>query len=188
MPDKEKEKSTARSLTVEERELWHKVASTAVAWRKNGSDVPTLGSIPATQLKPGQPDRHRDAPLRPSSPKRAAKSIDRKTRRKLTRGSNSFDGLLDLHGMRQEEAHRALRRFLASAQSRGCAFVLIITGKGSAGSGMGGDPQKPGVLRSSVPFWLQSAELEPFVAAFGEATRRHGGEGALYVQIRKQKS
>jgi len=89
--------------------------------------------------------------------------------------------------MRQREAHAALRRFLKSAQGQGYRHVLVITGKGAAA-----DTTRPfyeseerGVLRQTVPHWLAASDLAPVVLSYSEAPRRLGGEGALYVRLRK---
>ena len=81
-------------------------------------------------------------------------------------------------GLTQAEAHEALLRFLRRAQAEGAKFVLVITGKG----GPGGDR---GVLRRQVPLWLALPELRACVLGFDVAHVGHGGEGALYVRLRK---
>ena len=88
---------------------------------------------------------------------------------------------IDLHGKTQREAHAALVRFLRRAQREGARFVLVITGKGVRGSADG----ERGVLRRQVPLWLQLPELRAYVVGFEAAHVGHGGEGALYVRIRK---
>jgi len=112
--------------------------------------------------------------------------LDKHVARRLKRGAQDIEDRLDLHGMTQREAHAELRRFVRDAAARGCRCVLVITGKGNrsdAGSGVR-DPA-PGVLRRSVPRWLGAPDLSPYVAGFGEAQQRHGGTGALYVQLRR---
>jgi DNA-nicking Smr family endonuclease len=115
--------------------------------------------------------------------------LDRQTARRLERGRLAVDARIDLHGMRQREAHAALRHFLKDAQRRGHRHVLVITGKGA-----GIDERRPfyetderGVLRQAVPHWLSQPDLAPVVISYSEAPRRLGGEGALYVRIRSAK-
>ncbi len=110
--------------------------------------------------------------------------LDRKERRALRRRVRDVDDRLDLHGMRQEEAHRALIRFLQSASARDCAIVLVVTGKGGVGGPGYGDER--GVLRRITPHWLRAPELRPFVVGFEEASAHHGGAGALYVRLRRR--
>jgi len=130
-------------------------------------------------------------PKEAPKPKPAARgeALDRQTARRLERGRLAVEARIDLHGMRQREAHAALRRFLKSAQTKGYRHVLVITGKGA-----GSDESRPfyqaderGVLRQAVPHWLSQPDLAPVVISYSEAPRRLGGEGALYVRIRAAK-
>lgn len=90
---------------------------------------------------------------------------------------------LDLHGLTQSEAHAALLRFLRAASSRGARLVLIITGKGGARAGDG----ERGVLKRQVPQWLGLPEFRALIVGFEAAHIAHGGEGALYVRVRRDK-
>jgi DNA-nicking Smr family endonuclease len=86
---------------------------------------------------------------------------------------------LDLHGMTQEEAHRALSHFVARAQEDGLRALLVITGKGGAGRG--------GVLREAVPRWLEEPLLRGRVLSVAPAQPKDGGGGALYVLLRRRR-
>ena len=110
----------------------------------------------------------------------AAPGLDTRTRLRLKRGQVDIEARLDLHGMTRVEAHGALGAFLADAQADGRRAVLVITGKGL---GPRGDV---GVLRREVPRWLNQAPLRQRVRAFSYAAPRHGGEGALYVLLRRR--
>ncbi len=120
---------------------------------------------------------HRDTPSTPRSAP-SLSDIDYKTRKKLRRGRLDVDAKLDLHGMRQSEAHHALVAFLRRAQGNGAKVAIVVTGKGQSSDA-------GGVLRRMAPLWLQSPNLRDVVVGFGEASRNHGGEGALYVRIRR---
>ncbi len=87
---------------------------------------------------------------------------------------------LDLHGRTQSAAHGALLRFLRKAQSDDARFVLVITGKGA-----GDDRSERGVLKRQVPLWLKLPEFRPYVGGFETAHAGHGGQGALYVRVRR---
>jgi DNA-nicking Smr family endonuclease len=90
--------------------------------------------------------------------------------------------VIDLHGMRRQEAFVALREFLARAQSEGARLVLVVTGKGARGAlGEG----TPGILRQSVPNWLREPLYHAIVVGFEEAQRPHGGAGAFFVRLRR---
>lgn len=110
--------------------------------------------------------------------------LERRVRLALRRGALRVDARIDLHGMYQAEAHGALTGFLLRARAAGHTHVLVVTGKGGSAHD---DPfSERGVLRRSVPHWLRSAELRPFVLGFEEAARHHGGAGALYVRLRRR--
>jgi DNA-nicking Smr family endonuclease len=88
--------------------------------------------------------------------------------------------------MRQREAHAALRRFLKSAQGKGYRHVLVITGKGAEPDARRSFyAEERGVLRSAVPHWLAAPDLASIIVSYAEAPRRLGGEGALYVRLRR---
>jgi DNA-nicking Smr family endonuclease len=174
-------------------ELWARIARSAKPLGKGG------GVRAAGPAKPRAkaPAKEQAAPHRPSvakvpKPSQAARSepLDRQTARRLERGRLAVDARLDLHGMRQRDAHAALRRFLKAAQGKGHRHVLVITGKGGPA-----DDTRPfyesdtrGVLRQAVPRWLAQPDLAQVVLSFSEAPRRLGGEGALYVRLRKARS
>jgi DNA-nicking Smr family endonuclease len=109
--------------------------------------------------------------------------LGRRERSQLSRGRKEIDARLDLHGMTQTRAHRALSGFLQRAHHDGLTFVLVITGKGRT---VGGESER-GVLRRQVPQWLNLPEFRTLVVGFEEAHIGHGGEGALYVRIRRSR-
>ena len=101
----------------------------------------------------------------------------------------AIEARIDLHGMRQREAHVALRKFLHWARGKDYRHVLVITGKGSLRDEGRSfyDEDVRGVLRQTVPHWLAHGDLAPLIVSFSEAPRRLGGEGALYVRLRRGK-
>jgi DNA-nicking Smr family endonuclease len=103
-------------------------------------------------------------------------------RQRVARGREAIDARMDLHGLTQAEAHAALARFLHSASGRGARLVLIITGKGGRSGG-----SERGVLRRQVPHWLALPEFRDLVIGFEDAHLAHGGEGALYVRLRRRR-
>lgn len=105
--------------------------------------------------------------------------------RRLARGKTEIDARLDLHGLRQDEAFRRLRAFLVAEQGRGSRVLLVITGKGKSHASDFRD--EVGVLKRQVPQWLAAPELRQIVVGFEEAARHHGGEGALYVRLRRNR-
>lgn len=102
--------------------------------------------------------------------------LDRASAERLKRGRYPIEGRLDLHGMTQEEAHRALSRFVAGSRSIGRRVVLVITGHGRISGG---------VLKAAVPRWLNEPGLRRHLLAISPARPRDGGTGALYLLLRK---
>jgi DNA-nicking Smr family endonuclease len=177
-----------RGLSEEERALWESVAKQIKPLRKRhrGAKPPALpdAAPPATAKPVTAPRLPLSAkippPLKPAAPPLAP--LGRRERSQLSRGRKEIDARLDLHGMTQTRAHRALSDFLHRAQSDGLTFVLVITGKGKIGA-----ESERGVLRRQVPQWLGLPEFRSLVVGFEEAHIGHGGEGALYVRIRRSR-
>ena len=122
-------------------------------------------------------------PKMPELEKGAVVGVDKRTVGRLKRGKLPVEGRLDLHGLTQNEAERALSTFLARSQERGHRCVLVITGKG--GERRGEDFERTGVLRRMVPLWLNAPANRARVLAFDEARAQHGGGGALYVLLKR---
>lgn len=113
----------------------------------------------------------------------------------MTRGQVEIERTLDLHGTGVELARVKLLEFFRSAQREGRRTVLVITGKGDSpysrhtlhGAEHYHAPERQGRLRRLVPEWLQEAEFRMLVAGFQPAHPRHGGGGALYVRLRRER-
>ena len=178
-----------RGLSEEERALWESVAKQTKPLRKKPRtakaevtppiiDAPAVTSAAAPKLLGFAKTSRSANPEPPSAPPLAP--IGRRERSQLSRGRKQIDAKLDLHGMTQTRAHGALSAFLQRARRDGLTFVLVITGKGK----MGAESER-GVLRRQVPQWLSLPEFRALVVGFEEAHVGHGGEGALYVRIRR---
>jgi DNA-nicking Smr family endonuclease len=107
--------------------------------------------------------------------------IDRANAERLKRGLHPIEGRLDLHGMTQAEAHRALAGFIHKSRDAGRRCVLVITGRGFG-------PTGPGILKLAVPRWLEEAGLRRDILAIASAQPRDGGAGALYLLLRRHRS
>jgi DNA-nicking Smr family endonuclease len=176
-----------RRLTADEHALWKTVtrAVKPLSGKPIERDEPKPAPAP-----PSAPAKQKPAVAHPAKPSaRAAKPappplapLARRAKQRIARGSEPIDARIDLHGLTQEQAHGALRRFLRSAQVDGAKLVLVITGKGARG---GADGSERGVLKRLVPQWLQLPELRSCVVGFEAAHVTHGGEGALYVRVRR---
>jgi DNA-nicking Smr family endonuclease len=179
-----------RALSEEERALWDSVAKQIKPLRKKprAAKPQDTAPIPETALaaKSATPPKPLPSAKISRTPKPEAPPLaplGRRERSQLSRGRKQIDARLDLHGMTQTRAHRALSGFLQRAHSEGLTFVLIITGKGKTT----GFESERGVLRRQVPQWLNLPEFRALVVGFEEAHISHGGEGALYVRIRRMR-
>jgi DNA-nicking Smr family endonuclease len=158
-----------------------------------GVPRPKVSAEPARPaVKPRSAHAHPENPRPKPSPAKAPDLalFDRNSVRKLRGGRTEIEARVDLHGMRQDEAHVALRSFLFSCQRRGLRFVLVITGKGKTNgktlSEEGYGERERGVLKRNVPRWLDEPELRAIVVSFTVAAIQHGGEGAMYVHLRSK--
>jgi DNA-nicking Smr family endonuclease len=168
----------ARRLSQAEAELWTTVTADVRPTRARAKKLPAPPppapvEAPASIVSCVVSDR----PPAPKSPPPPI-DIDPRTFTKIKRGRLEVDAKLDLHGMRQAEAQRSLTAFLRRCQANGARIAIIVTGKGMT-------RDEGGVLRRVVPMWLEAPNLRDVVVGFGEAARHHGGEGALYVRIRR---
>jgi DNA-nicking Smr family endonuclease len=188
----------ARPLRDDERKLWAEVARSIkplkprrliLAAPEDARKTPPAAGArvaaanpPAPPLPPKTPTPSPSSPPSPPSPPPLA-PLGRRMRQRIGRGAEPIARRLDLHGMTQHEAHHALSRFLFAAQADDARLVLVITGKGARADG---DAYvERGVLRRLVPQWLRMAEFRGVVMGFEAAGVGHGGEGALYVRLRR---
>jgi DNA-nicking Smr family endonuclease len=173
-----------RDLSEEERALWSGFARSIKPLRalrkasKSASpaEKPAARPVKAVNAEPVAPPPNKPPPLAP---------LDRRLKQRVARGREPIDARIDLHGMTQSEAHRSLFSFLQRAQADGAKIVLVVTGKGGGGTREGASER--GVLKRQVPNWLSLPEFRSFVLGFEDAHVGHGGQGALYVRLRRQR-
>jgi DNA-nicking Smr family endonuclease len=179
--------SRKRALSDDEKALWRAVVKSTTPLRRRKriiveDEVDEAAPAAEPHPRPGKPTSARQASApatKPSAP--PLTPLGRRERSRLAKGRNPIDARLDLHGMTQARAHRALIAFLHRAHGDGATFVLVITGKGRASAAEG----ERGILRRQVPLWLGLADVRHLVIGFEEAHIGHGGEGALYVRLRR---
>ena len=191
----------ARTLSSEEKDLWDKVKKTAKPLDREALSLdaylqastvspesrPTAhnaskGLEPAagrkTKVKPeGAPTKPQPLVLEHYGSERAF-GLEQKTARRIAKGKIAIDGRIDLHGLTQLEAHGRLFRYLEEAWIRQKRTILVITGKGKG----------EGILRQAVPRWLSEATFRTMIGGVSEAHRTHGGEGALYVRLKRRRN
>lgn len=175
--------SRRRRLSDEERVLWtgysHSITPLDPAREPVETAEPSTGDEPAS-APPPRPAVRQQKPLEKSAPPLAP--LGRRLKQRVARGREPIEARLDLHGYTQTQAHAALLRFLHRAQADGVKTALVVTGKGT-GKAVGA-PER-GVLKRQVPLWLALPEFRSLVVGFEDAHTGHGGEGALYVRLRR---
>ena len=164
---------------VEDLHLWDVVTATVRPLRR--PPAPPLAPTIEPASPPPPPPRRR-AEQRPPHPKPKGAlppaNVEANLRHRLARGREALAARIDLHGLTHDAARAALTRFIERSVAEGWRAVLVITGKG-----VGGD----GVLRRRAPEWLAAPPIRPHVAGVSEAHRRHGGDGALYVALKRRR-
>lgn len=211
-----REKKPGRpSLSERERALFDKAMADVKPLKRGASRALEVPAVPRTPQDAPVPDwmklagpargrlahpaleaQNRQVNTAAPSPQ---EGLDRRTRRGLTTGRQAIDRTIDLHGLNQEEAFAVLVRTIERAVSRDMKTVLVITGKGGRRFQQLGDRPASertradfstgtGVLKRMVPLWLSGEALTPFVESYASASPSHGGEGALYVRLRRRKS
>jgi DNA-nicking Smr family endonuclease len=171
--------SRRRPLSEEERSLWTGFARSIEPLqpaRRNAAPPPSDEPPPVPA-----PAKVRHAPP-PDKKAPALAPLGRRLKQRVARGREAIDARLDLHGFTQAEAHAELLRFLRRAQAEGARIALVVTGKGTR---QGPQQREHGVLKRQVPLWLSLPEFRPLVVGFEDAHVGHGGQGALYVRLRR---
>lgn len=183
-----------RPLKPEDRHIWGLVAATVHPLRPpspNGegpaADAARVGKpdpvAGAGKPSPADPALRTALPhpgaARLSLPVRGGleKAIEPNRRHRISKERDPIGARLDLHGYDQDRARAVLERFLARAWAEGYRAVLVITGKGVQGDG---------VLKRRTPEWLAAPHLAHIVAGLSDAARHHGGDGALYVALKRK--
>src|SRR5262245_10254800 len=169
-----------RVLSAEERVLWTAITKSVAPLRD--SDIAEDGEPSkhiVRQIEAPSAKARSAAPARDTTLPPPLAPLGRRMRTRVARGKEAIDGRLDLHGLTQSEAHTELLRFLRTATARDARLVLVITGKGGRG-----DAER-GVLKRLVPQWLNLPEFRALIIGFEQAHVAHGGEGAIYVRMRR---
>lgn len=146
---------------------------------RDGHKPPPRKKMTALRVPDFSPGLKENTPVRPRP--RPDSGIDKRTMDRLRRGKIPIEAVLDLHGMRQDEAHRRLVTFILSCWMNGTRMLLVITGKGTRSAEPGG------VLRKQVPRWLHDAPLGEKVLTIQPAQPKDGGSGAFYVLLRRKR-
>lgn len=183
-----------QDLSPEDRRLWAQVSGSVTPPKTRKAArvmldmaVPSVEPGPVGTAKPGTrgprpgPGSTRvmpaPPPRAPAAPRSIPEELEPRRQRRLSRERDPIEARIDLHGFGRFEAEDRLRAFLSGAQARGCRAVLVITGQGRRGGG---------IIRASVHDWLQAPALRGVVSGFATSARRHGGDGAIYVTLKRK--
>ena len=177
-----------RRVTPDELELWRHVAQSVRPIKSKRKPAPpkeAAPSAPPARPKAAKPAAPPPPPAKPPAPAKhhelthgLSHGIDRRQAERFRKGKLTIEGKIDLHGRTQQDAHDDLLGFLRRAHAAGTRNVLVVTGKGMTTS-------KTGILRQAVPRWLNEPAFRSLVLAFDYAEPQHGGEGALYVLLKR---
>lgn len=183
-----------RRLSETERKLWEHVTADVKPRRRAAPkpDAETVapasapGPAPRAEsvrrrrvtVKPAPAAPEPKAAFTPAADPFAAPRLDGKRAARFLKGEIAIEGRIDLHGLTLDLAHKALAGFLMQARGRGHRMVLVITGKGVG---------KGGALKRLVPLWLSAPPFAGMIAGLSAAQARHGGEGALYLYLRRKR-
>jgi DNA-nicking Smr family endonuclease len=198
------------SASTDDEDIWHHTAATIEPLKRGKPRVHLTDAKEPAEVKP---KTHSETPIAAkATPKRASEKLmeparpepasaarrtapdlatfDRNSARKIRIGRIEIEARVDLHGLRQDEAHTMLRSFLFRSQSRGLRYVLVITGKGKTTSIFDRSSRdierERGVLKRNVPRWLEEPDIRSIVVSYTTAAIHHGGEGAIYVHLRSK--
>lgn len=175
-----------RTLTREERALWRSVTKHDKKLKPEAEEAEAEEAEPVSEpvsvtahTLPVLPPKRKAAVLPPLAAGDYA-GVDGAAAERMRKGKWRLSRTIDLHGHTQEEAYVMLEAAVLKAYASGQRMLLVITGKGLRGEGAG-------VLKRSLPTWLNAPTIRPHVLAFDTASVKHGGTGAYYVLIRRKR-
>ena len=173
-----------RGLTEADRALWRAYAAEVAPLP--GRELPPESPAPHAPAPAAAPPPPAPPPPPPASPRWSPPDIavnappaglDDRRWRDLRRGRIRPERTLDLHGRRAQDAHGAVRAFLADAYADGLRCVAVITGRGSSPEG--------GVLRRELPHWLNAPDLRRVL--LGAAHPHSANTGAVHLLLRRRR-
>lgn len=194
MTDNEDKETFSTQGTGNGEDLWKKAVKDVKKLKKSEAYAETAKPKgkppPRKRLEPSDSLSKEPPATLPSAPRATASSYqtDGQTEKKLKRGEIEIEARLDLHGQGRVQAYDALVGFLMKAFTNGKKCVLVITGKGGPSKETGQEGRQYGILRENLPEWLKIPPLDAIVLKAQEAHPRHGGKGAFYVLLRKNRT
>ena len=182
-----------RLLTPEERALWSRLTSSVTPLRRTRPGKPPelpsqeefAAAIDAPPKQKGRVPPPRALPTPPPpAPVAAVPVLDGSWEKRIRSGRIIPDHSIDLHGLNLAAAHVRLECALGDALSRGWRVLLVVTGKPRPAPAPG-ETRRRGAIRAEIGDWLTRSAHAHRIASVRQAHPRHGGEGALYVILRR---
>ncbi len=190
-----------RRLLAEERALWNRVIETVKPLhpvqlvRHAQPAPPPAGEVTRTKrLADGQAQpkaavgriaaRHHAAPAPSTHLGEPKRGLDSHWERRFQKGAIIPDIRIDLHETSLAGAHARLEHVLEQAIRQRLRVILLITGKPRGYDRVSGEGR--GAIGATVRDWLAASRFSRSIAAVRQAHPRHGGEGALYIVLRRQ--
>jgi len=193
MKDKGKKIYSKNKQSAEDKALWAEVTKNIEPLKGKTIDSDFDKRPDVTRKKPyrhnvGITQAHEETPRSEIYGSHKSNAIDHRTEQRLRRGQLDIEGRLDLHGMNQNQAYDALLHFIPKSYDSGKRCVLVVTGKGHQRHGDQSLLERiDGVLKQKTPQWLNDIPLSQYVLNVQTAKPKHGGEGALYVLLRRNR-
>lgn len=185
-----------RKLAPDEAALWARVMATARPLRATPTPpraadpvaaqaAPARAATKRSSAAPSHPEMRR--PVQPAAPAkpRPGTTLDSSWDKRLSRGIVMPDVTVDLHGHTLHSAHDLLEGALDRAVARGDRVVLLVTGRPPRPESE--RPHARGAIRAAVGDWLAGSRFAGSIAAVRNAHPRHGGAGALYIILRRER-
>jgi DNA-nicking Smr family endonuclease len=182
--------SAPRGLSAEESAVWEKLASTVTPLHPRrpikavvAPPAPVEKPQPVAKAKPAKVSAPRPAPPTPAP---QPPGLDSHWDRKLKAGTLQPELTLDLHGHNLDAAYNRLMSGIAQARAMGVRTILLVTGKPRPVAAAD-RAERRGAIRAKVLDWLAASSHHAAIAAIRRAHQRHGGDGALYIVLRRER-
>lgn len=186
-----------RRLTAEEAQIWALVARTVTPLKKRpkgaGDQPKEVAAAPVADAAPAVAHKKIKGrvplplPATPAPPKPKTETqphLDGSWEKRIAKGTLVPDFSLDLHGANLEQAYSRLIHGLTQAKAMGARVVLVVTGKPRPADAMDRGERR-GAIRAKISDWLAASEHAGDIVAIRGAHRRHGGQGAIYVVLKR---
>jgi|TARA_R110002126_G_scaffold3263_1_gene18466 DNA-nicking Smr family endonuclease len=195
-----KDKNKNKNTSAEDKKLWSFMTQDVTPLKGRVENIDATDDDPHAQLDKEDIYNNVAPRIEPARPQRIKApapqaslhhdlynhaDVDRRSFDKFRKGQMPIEASLDLHGYNQQQAYEKVTQFIARNAAMGLRCVMIITGKGRKDAD--GTYQEVGILKKSLPQWLEQVDLKSKILKVQQAQRFHGGSGAYYILLKRQK-